>query len=157
MSGTPIVALPDHIGAIIARLRSFPECLTLCADETIGGKVIRRIGGEMQPLANPDRWAGHALIVLDAPGGGEDDGVPFGTAYVDVLAYGSTGLEASKAARLAAAALVPQSRRDLAFTAANCRITDVKRVSGFVPVYDKEVGAHVRVATYRLTKYEVPV
>jgi hypothetical protein len=151
----PLVASPDHVGAVIARLRSFPELLALCPNETSGGKTIKRISGEMQAIpGDPEQWTGHALIVIDAPGGSEDDGVPFGMAYVDVLAYGSTGLEASKAARLAGAALVPPSRRGLAFTAAHCRITDVKRVSGFVAVYDDRIRAHTRIATYRLLKCE---
>ncbi len=153
----PLVASPDHIGAVIARLRSFGDLLAFCPDETRGSKTIRRIGGEMQPLADPDHWTGHALIVLDAPGGGEDLYVPLSTPHIDVWAYGSTGLEASRAARLALSALVPPSRRGLAFTAANCRIIDVRRVSGFIPIYDTRIAAHARIVTYELLKSEEPV
>lgn len=153
----PLIASPDHIGAVIARLRSFPELLALCPDETRGPKTIRRIGGAMDPLADPDHWTGHALIVRDAPGGGEDLYVPLSTPRIDLWAYGSTGYEASRAARLALAALVPPSRRGLAFTGAHCRIIDVRRLSGFVPLYDARIQAHVRIVTYELLKSEEPV
>ncbi len=152
MSAT-IAAPPDHVAAIIARLRSFPELLALCADDRDGTK---RIGGQMRALpGDPARWTGHALIVQDAGGFGPDPSVPLDTPRIDVLAYGKTGLEASRAARLALGALVPATRVAQAFTAAGCRIIDIRRVSGLLPLYDREIGVHIRAISFEVLKSEV--
>lgn len=154
MSGT-IIAPPDHVSAVIARLRWFADLLALCPDDADG---TPRIAGRMKALpGDPARWTGHALIVQDAGGFGPDPDVPRDAPRIDVLAYGSTGLEAARAARLCSGALVPASRRGVAFTAAGCRILDVQRVSGLTAFYDDRLTAHVRAVTYQLLKSEVPV
>lgn len=149
--------VPDHVAAVVARLRRFTNLTALCPDETVGNRTVRRIAARLQAVPDQDGWTGHAIVVQDAGGGGADPDTPLDAPRIDCLCYAATGYEAARLARLVVSALVPVGRRGAAFTEAQCRIGDVRQVTGLVPIYDREVRAHVRAVSFELLKKQVPV
>lgn len=140
---------PDHVAAVIARLRLVTNIMALCGDVTVGGKTYKRVSGNFRPVGEPK----HGIAVLDA--GGLPADMPLARPNVSILHYGGSGLEAAKLARLVQATLVPLSRQDTWFVAADCVVTDVQRASGFVPVPLTgplaDAGWHCRAVDYVLT------
>jgi hypothetical protein len=135
---------PDHVGAVIARLRQVTNLLALCPDEAIGSKTVRRIGGAFRPGGA----AKHQIAVLDAGGlGGE---MPLDRPRVSVYCYATEGHEATALARLVAAALVPLDRQETQFAAVGCLVTNVTKVTGYLPLPVATEGWHCRVTDYLL-------
>lgn len=138
----------DHVGAVVARLRAVTNLLTLCPDQVVGNVTVKRIAGEFRPLDKPQR----AVTVLDSGGfGGE---MPLDRPRVSVYCYAGSGYEAAKLARLVQAALVPLDRQETMFIAAGVVVTNVTKVTGFLPLplskplSDK--GWHCRVTDFLL-------
>jgi hypothetical protein len=153
-----LVVAPDHKAALIARLRESDDVLDLAPDETIGGRTVRRIAARVRPVEQPEDWDGGAVTVTEYGGAGDDDGTPTELVRVNVLCYAATGARAATLARTVDAYLQPVGRRSpRAFTAANCRVASIKRVSGLLEVYDRELRLHVRAMTYELLKGLIPV
>lgn len=147
---------PDHVAALVARLRRFAAIMALCPDETVGGRTVKRVAARLQAIPGADGWAGHAVVVQDAGGLGPDRCEPFDTPRVACLCYGSTGYEAMTVARTVVAALDPVDRTaGHGFTEAGCAVVDVWQVGGIAPTYDRENKAHVRVATFLVRKCQI--
>lgn len=147
---------PDHIAAIVARLRRFTPIMALCPDEGTGRGLVKRVSARLQVVTPPSEdWQGHAIVVAEAGGLGPDLCEPFDTPRVYCHCYGSTGLEAAKVARTVIAALEPVARRGYGFTEAGCAITDVHQVGGVAPRFDAENRAHVRTATFLVRKCQI--
>jgi hypothetical protein len=119
---------PDHVSAVIARLRDVTNILALCGDITVKGKTVRRIGGEFHPTEEPRNW----LTVTDA--GGFPAEMPLARPRVSIYHYAASGVQAAALARLVQAALVPLDRQDTLFVAAGCVVTDVQRAGGVIPL-----------------------
>lgn len=154
----PTDIYPDHVAAVIARLRRVTDLMALCPDETIGGRTVRRISGALQAVPTQKGWEKHAIVVQDGVGQAGDLTVPRSRPQVDCVCYAASGYEANRVARLVAAALCPASRRVEAFTEANCRIVDVFWVAGPIAAgYDAENKAHRRVVSFELDKSDLPV
>jgi hypothetical protein len=153
-----LVIAPDHVAALVARLRTSSDVMALCPNETVGGRTVRRVAARMRPVEEPEDWGHAAAIVREAGGTGDDDGPPIEVARVDVLCYAATEARAAAAARTVDAFLQPLDRRTpRGFTAAGCRVAGIKRVSGLIPVYDRDLRLHVRAMTYELLKGLIPV
>lgn len=136
----------DHVAAVVARLRDVTNLLALCGDITVGGKLVKRIGGEFHPTEEPRNW----LTVVDA--GGFPAEMPLARPRVSVYHYAASGYQAAALARLVQAALVPLDRTDTLFVAAGVVVTDVQRAGGIIPLsLPPELrGWHCRVVDYLL-------
>jgi hypothetical protein len=151
---------PDHIGAIIARLRRVTNLMALCPDQTYtspdGPRTVKRISGELAAIPEGKDWKKRAVVVLDAGGPGAEYGVPFATSRVDCLCYAATGLKAAEVANLVIAALEPVERHGFGFVEANCAVTDVHQISGVTRLYDRENKQHVRAVSFEVRYAQVP-
>lgn len=161
MSGliiAPASIRPDHVAAVIARLRQFDALLARCPDDPPAGsppRVIKRIGGKARPFVRGA--ATRMIVVREAPSFAPDLAVPRSRPRVDVLCYATQEHEAASLAYQVLAALCP-GWHGAPFTAANCRIVDVYPVtSGPVPGHDREIGQPFRALSFELDKSELPV
>lgn len=103
-----VVARVDLVGAVIARLRAFPE---LCA--LVGG-ASPRISGVLQ-----DAWAMPTSAIVVRKAGGPNDILTTAgrrTSRVDITAYGSTGYNADRVWSMLDAVLVPSQGTRASFT-----------------------------------------
>lgn len=137
---------PDHVAAVIARLRDVSNLLSLCGDETIDGRVSKRIAGNFRPSGDPR----NAITVLDA--GGFPADMPLARPRVSVYHYAASGYQAAYLARLVQAVLTPLYRQDTWFVAAGCVVTDVQKLTGLIPLpLPQELrGWHCRVMDFLL-------
>jgi hypothetical protein len=159
--------IPDHVAAVVARLRRFTNVTDLCPDETVavtkrdgtaGTMLLKRVSANMEAVTLLQAWTGHAVVVNPSGGLGDDPYVPLGRPRFDCLCYGTNGYEAARLARVVASVLVPVGRRGSAFTEAQCRLSDVQQVSDIINLgIDRENQAHRRVVSFEATKKLIPV
>jgi hypothetical protein len=137
----------DHVAAVIARLRDVTNLISLCADETVGGRTVKRISGNFRPSGEPR----NAIAVIEA--GGFPADMPLARPRVTVYHYAASGYQAAYLARLVQAALVPLDRQDTFFVAAGVVVTDVQRAGGIIPLAQPAElrDWHCRVVDYLLT------
>lgn len=137
---------PDHVAAVVARLRQFTNIMSLCGDITVNGAVRKRVSGEFHPTEKPRHW----ITVLDA--GGFPAEMPLDRPRVSIYHYASSGVEAARLSRLVQAALTPLYRQDTFFVAADCVVTDVQRATGLIPLTMQPplTAWHCRVVDYLL-------
>jgi hypothetical protein len=157
----PVVALPDMLGALIARLRSFPEVRAFV--ETAAGYVPGtppdrrrpRVSAELQ-----DTWAmpTYATLLNWAGGPPGDQHLRVHRTRVDTRWYGPTSHDAKRLWRTGHAALCPGLRASSAFDAAGCRVADVEQETGPLATRDPDAGnAHVVIVPYVVTWSGVPL
>jgi hypothetical protein len=152
----PAAIRPDHVAAVIARLRQFSDLLALCPDDPpdAKGKVVKRIGKKASPFVKDG--ATHMIAVNGAPSPQPDLYVPRSRPVVDIHCYATQGHEAARLAYLVLAALCPDWRGQ-AFTAANCRIIDVFPLTAApIEIFDRDLKLDDRVLSFELDKSEVP-
>lgn len=125
-----VVALPDIIGCLITRLRSFSELTALV------GSGTPRISGSRQ-----DAWAmPTSAIIVRKAGGPPDDLYTMGRqrTRIDLLCYGSDGRNADRVWAMAHRVLVPKQD-----TRASFKLTiggQVVRVDQLIPESDAVSG-----------------
>lgn len=154
----PTEIIPDHIAAVVARLRRFTNVMDLCPDEVIGERTIKRVSANLAAITAQRLWTGHAVVVVPAGGDGDDPSVPLARVRFDAICYGTTGYEAARLARIVSSALTPLSRRGSAFTQAECRLSDVLRLTEPLDLgQDRENQAHRRAVSFEATKKLTPV
>jgi hypothetical protein len=139
-----VVARPDVLGAIVARLRSFSEITALVATAAgaTDSRTTPRVSGEKQ---NWWKMPTHA-IWLNRTGGpivGSDYLLGWWTQRLDVTCYGSSKYEATRLMELVLPALCPmQGERDGSFVQAGVRISDVFPESDIISDIEDDTKWH---------------
>jgi hypothetical protein len=153
----PASIRPDHVSAVIARLRRFTALLALCPNDPADadGVRFRRIGHMARPFV--EGGAKHMIVVVDAPSFAPDVFVPRSRPRIDVHCYATRGHEAARLAYLVLGALCP-SWQGQPFTEVNCRVIDVFPLfSNPLPLYDRDLHLDDRLLSFELDKSEIPV
>ena len=127
----PVVALPDILGAIVARLRAVTEITALTST---------RISPVRQESWNP--MPRHAIWVDGPKGMGPfgSDNLPLETVRVDLNCFGSTDYEAGRLWRTMHSAICPYQGAATQFVAAGVRVSNVQRESGPIRFTDSDTG-----------------
>jgi hypothetical protein len=169
-----IAALPDIIGCVVGRLRSFNEILTFVTttsgytpDATAAQKARPRISGQIQsywqlgtwpstPTAPKGTWA----IVVNGPissPGDDPDGASYVT-RVDLHLYGSSRIEAMRLYQQVHPCLVPRLHTGVPtrFIANGCRVIDVVKEGGPNEIVEPDSKYPKVVASYLFRWQEAP-
>lgn len=146
----PVVAEPDFIGAVIARLRSISEVTALTST---------RISGQTQVDWFPDKTVARHAIVVRRAGGTDEPDIDHFLPRVDVRCYGATEYEAGRLARIVKPALCPtrHSGNRTGFTQGDCRVLDVAYEAGPISLPEPETGWWTVTGSYRFRISEIPV
>lgn len=153
-----LVIPPDHISAVIERLRSFSElqALTSSAAGWSDGRTGQaRISGERHL-----DWKMPTQSIIVQSGGGFEDSLDDIVASVDLRCYGSTGVNAAQVYRNAYAAMCPPAPSGISrgFKLVNCMVRDIELSAGpFALIEPNQPSWHLRLATFRVRFSAVPV
>lgn len=139
------VVTPDHKGAALVYLRSRPGVTGIVQASRIAGT-----------LPNGQSMPGFAVSLFKSGGPGRIGTTPLAVYRLDVWCYGPNALEAMNLWRAVHAELMPVQGRPNGFTAAGCRVLDVRAESGPSEITTRE-GWPVVWSPYLLTISEVPV
>ena len=154
----PVVALPDILGALVARLRSFSEITALTSTAA----------GYVNPAGNPatrvsaqrgDNWKmpTHAVVLRLAGGPADDMAVRFKRTRVDVECFGPNAFEAARLWRTVDPALLWGASGLNGFRQAGCRVDSVEREGGPNLVTDDSLGWPFILSSYIVRWAELAV
>lgn len=158
-----VQALPDVIGAIVARLRSFPE-ITALVGSTPGYKTTATVDEKTRPRVSPTLqgfWAmpTYAIVVQGPIGKPAADDPDFGihATRCDLHIYGPNPKNAMDLWRIVEPALCPLLPTSRSFVQAGVRFGDVVREGGPTALIEPQTTYPKVVATYIFTTSGVPV
>jgi hypothetical protein len=145
-----VATLPDVIGALIARYRSFSAITALTST---------RISAAVQQSWNP--MPRHAILVsgpVGAPGRTLSEHLAgIQNTRVDLYFYGSTSFEAMRLWRVAAPYICPRQDTLTQFVQSGCRFTNVFQEGGPSRADEDDTGWPRVLATYVYKWSEFPV
>lgn len=149
-----IVALPDVIGAIVARLRSFPE-ITALVGSAPGYTAAATTAEKSRPRVSPTLqsfWAmpTYAIVVQGPVGRPAADDPDFGihATRCDLHIYGPNPYSAMALWRIVEPALCPLPPTSRSFVQAGVRFGDVAREGGPTALVEPQTLFPKVVATY---------
>jgi hypothetical protein len=158
-----LIAMPDVMGAISLRLRSFPEILVFVTTSdgytsgaTPSQKAVPRISSVEQSSWNLPKFA----LLLQGPTGSpvSDHDAAIQALRVDVRCYGPNPFDALRFWRTVNPALCPPPHQGLAesFTIGGCRFYTVDREGGPNRLIEPDTRYPVVIATYVFRFSEIP-
>lgn len=161
-----VAALPDAIGGVVARLRSFNEILAFVTTAngyapaaTATQKARPRISAQLQSSWQLGTWpssptapkGGWSLLVAGPIGGpGDDRDGAIQATRVDLHCYGPSPMEAMRFWRQVHPCICPPRGVAEQFTAAGCRFLTVDKEGGPSQVVEPDTRYPKVVATYVL-------
>ncbi len=148
-----VTALPDFLGAMVARLRSFSELTTLC------GTTPPRISGELQDAWFPDKTVAQHAIWIEQQGMTEQHDIDHFFTRIDLHCFGSTGYEARRLWRQVHPILCPTRYSGTAtgFQQSGVRVWDIAHESGPFPLLYPQTDWRMATAAYRVRHSAVAV
>lgn len=122
-----IVAIPNHLVATVAWLRTIPEIIAICPAANITAKRSK-VGSR--------QWG----IVPSAVGGSVHQALPLNQPRVDVRLFGPTEHDVARLYEVVHPAFIPFDRRSYGFEAEGCRVVHIWHEGGPTELVDDDDG-----------------